>query len=248
MKGGMARLVKMASIRCGRRKCILVRFGNKGRWKKAGREEGREPPGGWEGDAGGNRASSHLSKTRNTYARKIDDVLVGVLMTREMDVRTETLYILRGGKNIMYYTLLRRASLTPLSLTLPPPRSPSWRKGGAYHQPPLLLLEFSRKKCVTSCSLQKGDVILVCKGLKMFIREKRRIKLSGSVIRAYLYPFKSKLCKLWSTFDSKAPKYGHTYAAHLSKSVIIIDFYFLPYVDLEMSFKRLRILLIELIS
>lgn len=40
-------------------------------------------------------------------------------MTREMDVRTETLYILRGGKNIMYYTLLRRASLT-LSLTLSP--------------------------------------------------------------------------------------------------------------------------------
>lgn len=34
-------------------------------------------------------------------------------MTREMDVRTETLYILRGGKNIMYYTLLRRASPTP---------------------------------------------------------------------------------------------------------------------------------------
>jgi len=36
-----------------------------------------------------------------------------------MDVRTETLYILRGGKNIMYYTLLRRASLT-LSLTFCP--------------------------------------------------------------------------------------------------------------------------------
>lgn len=28
-----------------------------------------------------------------------------LLMTREMDVRTETLYILQGGKNIMYYTL-----------------------------------------------------------------------------------------------------------------------------------------------
>lgn len=103
-------------------------------------EEGRKRAGegneGWEG-AGGDRASSHLSKTRNTYARKIDDVLVGVLMTREMDVRTETLYILRGGKNIMYYTLLRRASLTPpLSLSLSllhPPRSPSWRKGGAHH-------------------------------------------------------------------------------------------------------------------
>lgn len=41
-------------------------------------------------------------------------------MTREMDVRTETLYILRGGKNIMYYTLLRRASLLPsLSYTIP---------------------------------------------------------------------------------------------------------------------------------
>jgi len=44
-------------------------------------------------------------------------------MTREMDVRTETLYILRGGKNIMYYTLLRRASLTlSLSYTTPSPR------------------------------------------------------------------------------------------------------------------------------
>lgn len=42
-------------------------------------------------------------------------------MTREMDVRTETLYILRGGKNIMYYTLLRRASLT---LSLIPPSLP----------------------------------------------------------------------------------------------------------------------------
>lgn len=76
-------------------------------------EEGREREGRGQRD----RAGSHLSKTRNTYARKIDDVLVGVLMTREMDVRTETLYILRGGKNIMYYTLLRRA--TPiLSLSL----------------------------------------------------------------------------------------------------------------------------------
>lgn len=30
-------------------------------------------------------------------------------MTREMDVRTETLYILQDGKNIMYYTLPRAA-------------------------------------------------------------------------------------------------------------------------------------------
>lgn len=46
-------------------------------------------------------------------------------MTREMDVRTETLYILRGGKNIMYYTLLRRASLTlSLSLLRHPPPTP----------------------------------------------------------------------------------------------------------------------------
>jgi len=130
---------------------------------------------------GWDRASSHLSKTRNTYARKIDDVLVGVLMTREMDVRTETLYILRGGKNIMYYTLLRRASLTLSLLHYPPPPPP-----------PL----------VTSCSLQKGDVILVCKGLKRCLYARcGGIKLSGNLFRQYLYPSKSGsyLCKLLST-------------------------------------------------
>jgi len=95
-------------------------------------KEGRDRCGeGWEegGEAEwrseGVRAVGHLSKTRNTYARKIDDVLVGVLMTREMDVRTETLYILRGGKNIMYYTLPRRVPLMARPRTLARPNLPS---------------------------------------------------------------------------------------------------------------------------
>lgn len=122
-------------------------------WDVIGREGGRD------------RTGSHLSKTRNTYARKIDDVLVGVLMTREMDVRTETLYILRGGKNIMYYTLLRRATPT-LSYTL----REVLRDGRAARttNQSLLLLEFFRKKCVTSCkSYKKGCSVRVCKRLKM---------------------------------------------------------------------------------
>lgn len=117
--------------------------------KKAEKEEGVAE--GEERD----RTSSHLSKTRNTYARKIDDVLVGVLMTREMDVRTETLYILRGGKNIMYYTLLRRASL-------PPSRSPSWRKGGAQPTTAASFAWILEKKVRNFMQATKRDVTLGC--------------------------------------------------------------------------------------
>lgn len=58
------------------------------------------------------RPTNHLSKTHNTYARKIDNVLalssggrLVCLWHGRWMYRTETLYILQGGKNIMYYTL-----------------------------------------------------------------------------------------------------------------------------------------------